>query len=88
VEVFVDDDAGYRAWIYANPSGFVVNALRGGSIGDPILHRAMCETITPTPDTPWTTGDYLKACAVRRFELDEWAREHGKRLTPCVFCDP
>jgi hypothetical protein len=25
IKEFRDDDAGYRAWIYSNPSGFVVS---------------------------------------------------------------
>jgi hypothetical protein len=74
--------------LYANMgSGFVVNALRGTSPGEPILHRAACDTITPTPDKTWT-GEYIKVCSTDRFELESWARGLDRRLTACEFCDP
>src|SRR6184192_2522819 len=53
IETFHDDDAGYRSWLYANLGGYVVNALRGANPGEPVLHRATCDTITPTPDKSW-----------------------------------
>jgi hypothetical protein len=87
VEWFDDDDEGFREWLYANLGGYVVNAQRGLNPGEPILHRATCDTITPTPDRSFTK-DYVKLCALRRFELDEWARAVDRRLTPCTFCDP
>lgn len=84
---FDDDEAGYRDWLWSHLSGYVVNAERGSSPGQPILHRATCNTITPTPDRAFTK-DYVKVCALRRFELDEWARSVDRRLKACVFCDP
>lgn len=88
MELFQDDDAGYRTWLYANMGGgYVVNALRGTNPGEPILHRAACETITPTPDKTWT-GEYIKVCSTDRFELESWARGHDRRLTGCEFCNP
>src|SRR5262249_32277328 len=87
METFENDDAAYKKWLYANLSGYVVNALRGGNPGEPILHRATCDTITPTPDKAWT-GEYIKLCSERRSELETWARSHGRRLIPCCFCDP
>jgi hypothetical protein len=87
VETFQDDDAGYREWIYANMGGYVVNALRGVVPGDPVLHRATCETITPTPDKVWT-GDYIKVCSSGRYELEAWARSVGRPVRACSFCDP
>jgi hypothetical protein len=86
VEVFEDNDAGYREWLYAHLSGYVVNAQRGSNPGEPILHRATCDTITPTPDRGFTTA-YVKVCADKRWELDAWARESGRRLSACPFCD-
>ena len=86
--MFQDDDDGFRTWIYANiGSGYVVNALRGRNPGEPVLHRALCETITPTPDKKWT-DEYIKVCSTNRLELDSWARDLGKRLTTCDFCRP
>lgn len=87
LERFEDDEAGYRAWLWSHLSGYVVNAERGINPGEPILHRATCDTITPTPDRSFTKG-YVKLCALKRFELDEWARSVDRRLRPCTFCDP
>jgi len=84
---FQDDEDGYHKWLYANLDGYVVNAVRGSNPGEPVLHRATCDTITPTPDRAFTKLD-VKVCAVKRFELDEWARSVDRRLKPCVFCDP
>jgi hypothetical protein len=53
MEIFRDDDAGYRTWIYANPTGYVVNAERRPTPGYLVLHTAMCDTITPAPDQAW-----------------------------------
>jgi hypothetical protein len=80
---FQDDDAGYREWLWSHLSGYVVNAQRGSNPGEPILHKATCDTITPTPDREWTK-DYVKV----RFELEAWARSRERRLTSCVACDP
>jgi len=87
METFRDDDAGYRTWIYANPSGYVVNTERNPKPGYLILHTAMCDTITPTPDQSWM-DQYIKVCSLKRFELDEWARSLGRRLSECTFCEP
>lgn len=87
IETFQDDDAGYREWLWSHLSGFVVNAQRGSNPGEPILHRATCDTITPTPDRSWTK-DYIKVCSTDRSELEAWARAHERRLVSCVTCDP
>src|SRR5438270_5149668 len=87
MKTFQDDDAGYRSWLYANMQGYVVNALRGSNPGEPVLHRAACDTITPTPDKSWP-AEYIKICFDHRFELESSARTHGRRLTSCEFCAP
>jgi len=87
MQTFQDDDVGYREWLWSNLSGYVVNAQRGSNPGEPILHKATCDTITPTPDREWTR-DYIKVCSTNRYELDAWARSHERRLTSCVACDP
>jgi hypothetical protein len=89
VAVFQDDDVGYRTWLYAHMGdGYVVNALRGSNPGEPMLHRASCETIAPAAGAKWTEGDSIKVCSTRRFELDSWARELDRRLRFCEFCSP
>ncbi len=87
IQIFQDDDAGYREWLWSHLSGYIVNAQRGSNPGEPILHKATCDTITPTPDREWTK-DYIKVCSTDRYELDAWARSHKRRLTSCVACDP
>lgn len=87
MQTFQDNDARYRQWLWSRLDGYVVNAQRGSNPGEPILHRATCDTITPTPDREWTK-DYVKVCSTDRYELAEWARTRGRRLTPCVACDP
>jgi hypothetical protein len=87
MQTFQDDDVGYREWLWSHLSGYVVNAQRGSNPGEPILHKATCDTITPTPDREWTK-DYIKVCSTDRYELDAWARSHDRRLTSCVACDP
>jgi hypothetical protein len=82
------DDGAYRTWLYAHLSGFVVNTYPDPKTCEPIIHRAVCDTIAPTPDRRWTTGDWIKVCAERRYEIDAWAREQGVQLRPCAFCDP
>jgi len=87
--MFVDDDDGYRRWIYAHPSRFVINTLRGGSGGQPILHSAICDHVAPRAEAHWTTGDYVKICGDKRIALDLWAREqYGAFPTPCRNCEP
>jgi hypothetical protein len=87
IQEFRDDDAGYRSWLYANLGGFVVNAAQRPAPGYLVLHRATCETITPTPDKAWTK-DYSKVCSGDRYELEAWARSLGGRLRTCERCDP
>jgi hypothetical protein len=88
METSQDDDAGYRELLWSHLGGYIVNAQRGSNPGEPILHRATCDTITPTPDRREWTRDYIKLCSDNRNELDIWARSHEKRLIPCAFCDP
>jgi hypothetical protein len=46
MQIFQDDDAGYREWLWSHLSGYIVNAQRGSNPGEPILHKATCDTIT------------------------------------------
>lgn len=90
VRWFCDDDAGYFAWLAANPRGFVINCGREPAAGYLILHRATCSTVSGTPSrgTAWTSA-YAKACDVAREELERWARgQTGASPTPCGRCHP
>jgi hypothetical protein len=91
VTVFLDDDAGYERWMAATPAGFVVNALRRPTSGDPVLHRATCWTLShpQLKGGGWTTRDYVKACATDRIALARWVRANGA-VDPraCGTCAP
>ncbi len=89
IVTFEDDDPGYRAWLSANPSGYVVNSTKSGGGVYLKLHGASCGTISgePASGTTWTRGQYRKICSARRGPLDDWARrEYGEELDPCGFC--
>jgi hypothetical protein len=72
---FQDDDAGYRRWLRAWPSGLVPNSNRRPSPDYLILHRATCRFITEL-DTRMTTftGEYIKVCSTDRRAVQQWAR--------------
>ncbi len=43
----------------------------------------------PARGERWTTGDFIKACAETRDELEQWARQiAGGELHPCGLCRP
>jgi hypothetical protein len=89
VVVFKDNDEGYLAWSRAHPDGFVVNALRG-TLGDPVLHRADCWSITTrTGERELWTHDYVKLCAEATGPLVMWGYQtHGTGVRECQQCDP
>ncbi len=85
---FFEDDAGYVAWLRANPSGFVVNCEREPKARYVVFHRAGCSTISGTPSNggSWTSA-YAKACASTRAELERWCVERtGRGPTACGRC--
>lgn len=86
VVVFEDDDAGYMAWTRANRRGYVVNTSRPPSASYLMLHWADCRDISGHWDA-WTSGDYLKACALAVRDLEHWALvEAGGELHKCAHC--
>lgn len=87
-ELFRDDDAGYRGWTAAHPSGWVLNCFRKPTASYLKLHRADCRTITGVPARGgrWTV-DYIKVCSTDRDDIDPWAlAESGGRPRPCSLC--
>jgi hypothetical protein len=91
MSIFEDDDAGCLAWIDGHQHGFVVNTYRKPDPRYLYLHRASCGTIRgkPARGERWTTGDFIKACAETRAELEQWARQiAGGELHPCGLCQP
>lgn len=88
---FVDDDAGYMAWMRANPKGFVLNCERRPRPEYLMLHRSLCAHITEDDSTMsnWTTKNYIKVCSTEVRDLKGWARaETGGAVTRCETCDP
>lgn len=91
MHTFKDDDAGYVAWIDANPHGFVVNSFRRPTPDYLVLHKATCKFISRMTPEPirWTSGDYIKTCAGDLGELERWARDAtGGPPSPCAMCKP
>lgn len=87
---FRDDDAGYRAWLYAHPDGYVINIRRDHSATAARVHHAGCRTISgQNPlNGPWT-GRYVKVCATQLADLEQWATDHVRDLIPpCGICRP
>jgi hypothetical protein len=81
-------DDGYRAWVAKHRGGYVINIQKDYNLSDPRLHQASCGTITGEP-ARWDVfvGDYVKVCALRRAEVDDWAnRTVGTRIQPCELC--
>jgi hypothetical protein len=86
VTVFDADEGEYQRWLYSHRRGYVINILRGLNPKEAKLHCADCDSISD-PTTPYVTRDYVKVCAGRRAELDEWAiREVGSKIPPCQNC--
>ena len=87
---FVDDDAGYVAWLAAHPSGYVLNHERSPSTRYLVLHRAGCWTMAPRGgDTRTWTIAYPKTCAATSAALTDWAEANaGRPPSPCGTCHP
>ena len=87
---FRADDAGYLAWLAANPEGFVVNIARNYSVSTARVHHARCRTISgQNPHNgPWT-GAYVKVCAIQAADAEEWAANTVRKPIPrCGTCRP
>ena len=88
VVTFVDDDAGYHAWLRAWPNGFVLNCDRQPSPDYLVLHRATCRFISHLgPNMATFTGDYIKVCSTDRTAVRQWAHANaGAEGTFCQHC--
>lgn len=79
---FVDDDTGYRSWLFSHLGSYVVNAERRPSASYLVLHKAPCDSIMPVLDRCFTC-DYIRF-SESRMKLDVWAHEtFGAFATPC-----
>ena len=85
---FVDDDAGYLAWLTANPAGYVLNTTRSPHRDYLMLHRAGCRYISGDDGRCWTVN-YAKVCGPSTVLLDTWAEHRvGGEADRCAFCQP
>ena len=86
--VFRNDDAAYRAWLSANPEGFVVNTEKVPTARYLKLHRSVCPHIKAWADRNPTSTTYIKVCSCNLGELEDWAltATGGGRLDPCPTC--
>jgi hypothetical protein len=87
VIVFDDGESDYQRWLGDHRRGYVINISRGYKRPDEArLHCAECDSISDSTK-PYVTGDYVKVCADRRNELDEWAIEElGTKVLTCGQC--
>ena len=86
VQAFPDDDAGYRAWVGAHPTGFVLNAVRPDAARPGVLHRVGCASLR-TANT--STTRTMKVCAPSASDLEAWSVKRGA-VAPlaCRRCGP
>lgn len=100
VTKFIDDDAGYLAWINNSPAGYVLNCNRQPKPNYLMLHRSTCHTISGTParksawhgtdleGNVWTSA-FIKVCSLDRSAIERWAnRKTGGAVRACLFCRP
>ena len=86
VDLFRDDDHGFFDWLDSNPNGFFINTARNPKPDYLVLHRPDCSHIDRRPSMNWTK-DYIKLCANRRSDLEEWASSAvGGEVTLCRTC--
>ncbi len=92
---FVDDDAGFLAWMAQHRSGYVLNSRRKPSARHLKLHRAACSSIAPGAEASTGAGDrtwtvtYRKVCATDLRALVDWgSAQFGVSPDPCKRCKP
>ena len=89
VERFIDDDAGYLAWLRVHPMGFVLNTERSPRAGYLVMHRASCRSISRTTAVgmrSWTTN-YIKVCSDDRGQIEKWAKDRTDEVPwECGHC--
>ena len=82
---FKNQDADYKAWLLANPQGFILN------VPTLTLHRNGCGNLDPAE---YVASDQLtknqKVCADTRIELELWALQskHAAPARACETCEP
>jgi hypothetical protein len=93
VEVFRDDDDGFRTWLAQHPAGHVVNVDRSMADREGTgIYKASCFTIQPgSGGGDLQTESYIKVCSWDPSELDGSAHANlngGLRDLRCQHCLP
>jgi hypothetical protein len=93
MEIFWNDEAGYRQWLQTHPDGYVLNLPRRAAPSTYVmLHRATCGHIAdPGPsDAPlnYTTNRDYKVCGVDRDRLVSWVATQPGPFKLCSDCRP
>jgi hypothetical protein len=81
--VFDGNDDAYKAWLVANPDGYVVNTRRNFRPAYMVLHTARCGAVQNYTGVmrkgAFTERTYVKVCARDVNDLRNWVRLHGRR---------
>ncbi len=93
---FLDDEAGYLAWIKEHPNGYVLHTERLRNPYYMILHRAACPIISKYSARArpgcFTERDFIKVCCVSAEGLRAWVKKHGRPdgsfSSECSGCRP
>ncbi len=96
VHEFVDNEAGYLAWVKRHAEGFVLNTSRAKAPSYVVLHRATCPLIASYSKAArpggFTTREYIKICGPTIDSLRDWVRKHGRPdgsfTSLCATCEP
>lgn len=88
IDLYVDDDDGYRGWLKRNPRGYVINIQRSFNPSDARLHDADCrDLIAQLQRDVQLAVSYVKVCGENRAELDQWAADNvGEPIQLCGHC--
>lgn len=88
IELFDTDEAGYLAWIQANPTGYVANVDRARIFAQyPMVHAATHKLMSSPKIGGFTTGAYVKLCSTDLEALQRYSEsEYGRPLTCCAVC--
>ncbi|MGH2561434.1 MAG: hypothetical protein ACRDJH_20410 [Thermomicrobiales bacterium] len=89
MQVFVDDESGYRQWKERNPRGFILNTARKPGPDYLILHRPTCPHLNRGGATVHWTKHFIKVCSLQVEEIEAWVKATvpgTPRITRCMFC--
>ncbi|CAN0620185.1 5-methylcytosine-specific restriction enzyme A [Burkholderia multivorans] len=90
---WIDDDAGYSAWLRDNPGGYLanINKIENGKQRTRYLkiHLAshkLADRSNPESVNPWTGNKYAKVTSSDLGDLLDWLKSKGFEVTPEKYC--